>query len=299
MSSDAATGSTRPVVVGVDGLRRVAGTIDLAALEAARRGTQLLIVHVWPGRYRGAVRVSGASSSRDDGWRLLEVAERRAHFAVPDLPVRTELREGVAAAVLADCSAGARLLVTGNRDRFRKGTSWGSTAAYLARHSVCPLLVDRGADHDGPVVVASSARPGGTAALGYAFAEASLVGSRLVAVHMWTRPAGIDGSAPLMTRGGWAVERRAAADRLARAVDTWSGRFPEVNVEHLTVSDLDMAGTIEAASRRGRLLVGGIGRLGLFTELLYGPSGPTLCPVLLVPNDWPVMDRRSRPAVTC
>jgi hypothetical protein len=74
-------------------------------------------------------------------------------------------------------------------------------------------------------------------------------------------------------------------------------RFPDVPVERLVVADLEMAYTIERASRRGRLLVAGIGRGGRFAELLYGSLSPasrgprsSTCPVVLVPAGWPVGD---------
>jgi nucleotide-binding universal stress UspA family protein len=279
-------------VVGVDGSRSTSGTVDLAVAEAARCAAPLLIVHVWPGRYRGVFRSRESVPSRADGERLLEVTQRRAELAGPAVPVATRLLEG-AAATLTDCSADAGLLVVGHRDDPYARPSWGSTAAYLAHHSQCPLLVNRGAGHSGPVVVATSARPPGTATLGYAFAEAALLGTRLVAVHMWVRPADADGRAPVVVRGGYADERRAAEAQLTDALAEWSPRYPQVAVDRLVVSDLDLARTVDRASHRGRLLVAGIGRHGRFAELLYG-AGPvglrgSTCPVALVPAGWSVL----------
>ncbi|MFC7277699.1 universal stress protein [Paractinoplanes rhizophilus] len=298
MGSEASTPGTRPVVAGVDGSRSTSATVDLAVAEAARRGAPLLIVHVWPGRYRGVFRSRDVVPSRADGRRLLEVAARRAELTGPHVAISTELLEGGAANVLAGCTARARLLVVGHRDDPVTRPSWGSTAAYLAHHSECPLLVNRGSGHNGPVVVASSARPSGAATVGYAFAEAAQLGARLVAVHMWARPGAADGWAPVVARGGYADERRAAADRLSVALAEWSERFPEVTVEQLVVSDLDLACTVERASRRGRLLVAGIGRHGRFAELLYGTAGAgpvglrsSTCPVVLVPTGWPVLEQ--------
>jgi nucleotide-binding universal stress UspA family protein len=294
MNSAVPSSQVGPVVVGVDGSRTTSGTLDLAAAEAVRHRATLQIVHVWPGRYTGVFRSRGVVPSRADGRRLLEVAERRARMAEPDLPIGTELLEGGAAHVLTECSTWARLLVVGHRDDLPMRPSWGSTAAYLAHHSGCPLLVHRGAvTKEGPVVVAASARPSGAATLGYAFAEAALLGTRLVAVHMWTRPGAAEGTAPVIAVGGYATEREAAEHALAEALAAWSGRFPEVRVDRLVVHDLDMAYTIARASRRGRLLVAGIGRHGRFAELLYGSlsAGPAglrqaTGPVVLVPAGW-------------
>jgi nucleotide-binding universal stress UspA family protein len=307
MSNDVAASTALPVVAGVDGSRSTPVTVDLAAAEAYRHAASLLIVHVWPGRYTGVFRSRGVVPSPVDGRRLLEVAAQRARLAAPDLRVRTELLDGAAATVLADCAAGARLLVVGHRDDLPARPSWGATAAYLAHHSRCPLTVHRGAaDRDGPVVVAASARSSGASTLGYAFAEAALRGTRLVAVHMWTRPGAEEGSVPVIVPGGYATERQEAAELLAAALAEWSPRFPEVAVEPLVVHDLDLAYTVGRASRRGRLLVAGIGRHGRFAELLYGSPGPgkvglrqATCPVVLVPAGWragaamPVCERRT------
>jgi nucleotide-binding universal stress UspA family protein len=290
------------VVVGVDGSRSGPAAVDLAAREAVRRGVPLLIVHVWPGRYTGVFRGRGMVPSRADGRRLLDVAASRARLAGADLNISTDLLDGGAAQMLTGCSERAGLLVVSHRDAILTRPSWGSTTAYLAHHSACPLLVHRGATReDGPVVVAASARPSGAATLGYAFTEAARSGTRLVAIHMWTRPGAAEDAVPAVVAGGYAVERRAAENALAEAVDGWSRRFPEVAVDRLVVHDLDMAYSIERASTRGRLLVAGIGRHGRFAELLYGSLGfssgvsrRATCPVALVPAQWPVSDQLSR-----
>jgi nucleotide-binding universal stress UspA family protein len=155
------------------------------------------------------------------------------------------------------------------------------------------VLVHRGAvPLHGPVVVAASGRPAGSSTLGYAFAEAALLGSRLVAVHMWTRPGAEEGSPPVITAGGYRAEHRAAERGLAEALTEWTAQFPDVPVDRLVVHDLDMAYTIERASRRGRLLVAGIGQNGRFAELLYGSVSRSslhqaTCPAVLVPGGWP------------
>jgi len=286
------------VVVGVDGSRTNPVTVDLAVEEAVRRHAPLLIVHVWPGRYTGVFRGPGAVPSPADGRRLLEVSARRAQLAAPDLAVGTELFDGGAAHELVGCSQRASLLVVAHRDEVLTRASWGSTTAYLAHHSACPLLVRRGAlPHDGPVVVAASARSSGAATLGYAFAEAAMLRTRLVAVHMWTRPGASEGVVPAVVAGGYATQRREAGHALAEAVAAWSAPFPDVPVDQLVVHDLDMSYTIERASQRGRLLIAGIGRHGRFAELLYGSLSPSpgalhkaTCPVILVPPGWPMRD---------
>ena len=277
-------------MVAVDGSRAGLAALDLAAAQAVRHHARLTIVHVWPGHYAGPFRSSGLIPDRDDGRRLLEIAASRAALAAPGLRIETELLDGAAGNVLVGCSERARLIVVGHRDEVFTRPSWGSTTAYLAHHSTCPLLVHRGSSpRQGPVVVAVSARPGPTATIGYAFAEAARLDDRLVAVHVWSH-ASVRATSP--AQGGYVAERQSAERQLAKELSEWSEAFPAVVVERVVVHDLDIAYTIERASRRGRLLVAGMGRNGSFAEMLYGSislgiARQALCPVLLVPPGWP------------
>jgi len=279
------------VVVAVDGSRSGLATLDFAAAQAVRHDARLSIVHVWPGRYAGPFRGRGRVPGRDDGRRLLEIAAARAGLAAPGLSIDTELLDGAAGNVLVGCSGRAGMIVVGHRDQVASRPSWGSTAAYLAHHSSCPVLVHRGwSPVQGPVVVAASARAGSAATLGHAFAEAARLGERLVAVHIWSP---VDGGERSPAQGsGFIAGRQSAERRLAQELAGWSAAFPGVGVERVVVHDLDVAYTLGRASRRGRLLVAGMGRTGGFAEVLYGSAGLATarqapCPVLLVPPGWP------------
>jgi nucleotide-binding universal stress UspA family protein len=292
MNTDAGMYEDRPVVVGVDGSRAAPAIVDLAAVEAARRGAPLVIAHVWPGRYTGSFRGRGTIPARSDAQRLLELSAARVRRDHPRLRVRKHLLDGGAAIQLAEASEHGRLLVVGHRDDVTVRSGWGPTTAYLAHHSACPLFVHRGGHPDsGPVVVATSARPDARATLGYAFSRASLLSARLVAVHMWTRPGAAEGIPPVVAAGAYAAESAVAEKDLDAALTEWRTRFPDVPVERLVVNELDMPYTIEGAMRRGRALVAGIGRSGGFAELLYESWRSAArqragCPVLLIPAGW-------------
>lgn len=293
MYSDASGQQTPPVVAGVDGSRTGPAVVDLAAGEADRQRAPLMIVNVWPGRYPGGLRGRGALTSKDDVRRLLDVSAGRARHLAPGVDVTTRMLEGGAANVLTRCSERARLVVVGHRHDVVTRPSWGSTAAYLAHHSASPVLIHRGAaPRQGPVVVAVSARGAGTATLGYAFAQAALLGSRLVAVHMWSRVPGA-----VRPPIGAPLEQREAEQALAEELAVWTARFPDVPIDRLLVADTEFEYTLERASRRGRLLVAGIGRSGSFAEFLYGSLGAggrtrrMMCPVALVPPAWPTRDQ--------
>ncbi|GIE29730.1 universal stress protein [Actinoplanes italicus] len=268
-----------PVVVGVDDVPDGLQIVDIAATEAARVGVPLRIVHAWPGRHGGMPRHRALRPDPADGRHLLDLASLRARRVAPGVTVRTELADDSAAEALIRHSGRAGLLVLRHRDESTLGHGWGSTAAYVAHHSHCPLLVFRGATGgQGPVVVATSGRP--TATVGSAFEAASRAGCPLAAAHVWTTGSGDDDT-----------ERRSAEERmrrtLARAARTW----PDVIVNRLLLSDADVPYTVERASRRGRLLVAGRGHKGWLVEMLYhigrsSPSERRLCPVLLIPPGW-------------
>lgn len=283
-----AVGEQRPVVVGVDGSPAGLAVADFAVAEAVRRHVTLVIAHVWPGRYARPYCNRGPLPTRDDGRRLLEVAARRAGLAAPGLRVLTELLDGAAGEVLLRASEHAGVMVVGDRGEFAAGPSWGSTSAYLAHHSACPVLVFRGfIPPRGPVVAAVSARPGATATIEYAFAEAARRDSRLVAVHLWS-PADPRNASAKAPTGEFVSERHDAERLLAEALAGRSGNYPDVPVERLLIRDVDLAYTVARASRRGCLLVVGRGNHGQFAELLYGSrsgtvGGRSLCPALLVP----------------
>jgi nucleotide-binding universal stress UspA family protein len=268
-----------PVVVGVDDVPDGLQIVDVAAAEAARRGVPLRIVHAWPGRHGGLPRHRALRPALADGRHLLDLAALRARHVVAGLSVQTELADDSAAEALIRHSGHAGLLVLGHRDEATLGHGWGSTAAYLAHHSRCPLLILRGPTVDrGPVVVATSGRC--TATVGSAFEAASRAGCPLVAVHVW---------APATDAGD--AERRAAEERLSGALAGWAGRSPDVVVSRLLISDAEAAYTVERASRRARLLVAGRGHKGWLVEMLYHlgrsvSSERRLCPILLVPPGW-------------
>jgi len=288
MDKAASTSQRTPVVVGVDGSRSHLATVDLAVEEAVRRRAPLLIVHVWPGRYTG----SGPVPMEADGRHLLDIAARRALHRAPDLQISTELLDGGTAAALTQRSLRSQLLVVGHRDDVLTRHGWGSTAAYLAHHSACPLLVHRGSASDrGPIVVAVSTSDSAEASVRCAFEEASRCDARLVAVHVWTHPSGREATRSTVI-ADYAADRGQADRRLAEALAGSAAAHPDVMVERLVLHDLDVAYTLERASQRGRLLVAGMGRNGRFAELIYGSLGLSMmrrsaCPVLLVPDHWP------------
>ncbi|WP_433788598.1 universal stress protein [Actinoplanes sp. CA-252034] len=281
-----------PVVIGVDGTQAALQAVDLAATEAAHRDAPLVMVHAWPGRYFGGPRLRATVPDRAEGEHLLELAARRVRRTDPRLKVTTALTDEGPAQALLRWSARACLLVVGHREETLAHLGWGSTAAYLAHHSICPLLVNRGsAPTQGPVIVAVSGRHSTT--LQQAYEAAAYRGGTLAAVHVW-----------ISTKGpGSGDGERGDAEHRLDAVLNRSGRsWPDVPVTRVLISEAEIAYTLERAAWRGRLLVAGRGHKGWVVEALYRSVGVTstgrrLCPVLLVPPGRPATTVPSPTAV--
>ncbi len=115
----------------------------------------------------------------------------------------------------------------------------GSTAVHLAAHGSCPLLVVREAgDPSGPVVLGVDGSPAGERAVEFAFREAALHGTGLVALHAWTTwnaplPEPQDGSEPYANPPGALAdgEQLLVSEALAGS----RARYPEVAVEQRAV----------------------------------------------------------------
>jgi nucleotide-binding universal stress UspA family protein len=135
------------VVVGVGGGPASAEILRVAAQAAQELDAELLAIAAWS--YPGSIPDPFADLQHE----LREAAnrnlERQVAAAFPEgLPgnVRTELREGPAAAVLVDASRTADLLVVGRLGRSEfAGVLLGSVSMPVAAHAQCPVLVVPGA----------------------------------------------------------------------------------------------------------------------------------------------------------
>ena len=285
-----------PVVVGVDGSPSSLAAVDVAAREAGLRGVGLRLVHAfgWPSVHLppgGPPWSPGATGLRElvDG--TLTEAERRARSAAPHVTVVSEVAVGEPLMVLEIESRTAPLLVVGSRGLTRFGSLLlGSTAAHLAAHGRCPLLVVRGRpDQAGPVLLAVDGSPAARPAVEFAFAEASLRGADLVAQHVWNTQTErvYDGPAdpPFVTYDENRL--RDEEDRLlAEALSGLQEKYPDVAVERRLVRGNVRGALVEASAEAQLTVVGARGRGG-FTDLLLGSVGQAVlhhahCPVAVI-----------------
>ncbi|MGC5234719.1 universal stress protein [Streptomyces albogriseolus] len=284
------------VVVGVDGSASSLGAVEAAAREARWRGAGLRVVHafLWPAMHvpRGRSPLGppeGEPHNRVE--HLVAEAVARARDTAPGVEVSHVVVTGEPVTVLEAQSRAADLVVVGSRGMGGfVGLLIGSTAVHLAAHGRCPVLVVReGGDEKGPVVVGVDGSAAGERAIEFAFAEASLRGAPLRAIHAWTLwnapPSELHEGADTyvaMPEGVAEAEERLVSEALAGCRE----RYPGVSVESRAPRGQTREALIEA-SRSARLLVVGARGRGGFAGLMLGSVSQAVlhhahCPVAVV-----------------
>ncbi|WP_052069134.1 universal stress protein [Streptacidiphilus albus] len=292
----ATTAPVHGVVVGIDTSPDSEPALDWAAHEAARRGVALHIAHSWslaPYQVPPGERGDLAEEQLRAAQQLVRRAEERARAARPGLRVDSELLSDRAVPGLVAAAGQAVMLVVGARGRNRlASTLLGSVSQGLAAHGRCPVIVVRGAegrpDGGSEAAVVLGAGPGEPAAVvGFAFAEAALLGAPLRVVRTWAYPAvypGIVALPPIEENDRTGEETADLTEVLAAARKA----HPEVRV--LTEVSLDeAAAALVDASAGARLVVVGAERhqrrftlpLGRVTQRVLHHAH---CPVAVVPH---------------
>lgn len=286
---------TGPVVVGVDGSPSSLAAVEAAVFEAHLRGVGLRVVHafIWP-----AMHVPPSPSPLgppEGGLRtmvedMMAEAVEHARAVTPDVEVTHAVVAGEPLTVLEVESRAAGLIVVGSRGSGGfVGVLLGSTAVHLAAHARCPVMVVRGRpDPAGPALVAVDGSSAGRAAMEFAFAEASMRGVELVALHAWSTwtDRGDESHGQGLHPVGDPDRTRDEERALTEAVSVSAGRYPQVVVHRRLVHGRTRPTLIEASAGAQLLVVGARG-LGGFAGLLLGSVSQAVlhhaqCPVTVV-----------------
>ncbi|MCX2951427.1 universal stress protein [Lentzea sp. NEAU-D7] len=281
-------GHSNVVVVGVDGSESAQRAARWAAREAARRGAELRVVHAelplpadaldMTGMARGALHDEAMGWVRDAVAGALEVA--------PELDITHRVEVNTPAWLLERESARAGLVVVGSRGLGGfTGLLLGSVAVSLSCRAKCPVVVVRGDDAEGPVVVGVSGAPHNWMVVDRAFAEAEARATSLVAVHAWHPPMGdekLAASVGIVWSELQAAREAVVAQRIAACAD----RHPGVRVERHVLPGSAAHHLVELSAGASLLVVGSHGTGGLRGKLLGSTSQAVIrhasCPVLLV-----------------
>jgi nucleotide-binding universal stress UspA family protein len=251
---------TGPILVAVDGNSRGWDALDWGAAEAAARGTDLRIIHVF--RWPLAVDSSGLFSAawnaeaQETAQQILEEAVRRARLVAPDVSTSTRLRSGARLAEVVQESRDDSLIVVG-RSRPCRRLPWlrRTMSEQVARKACCAVavvsLAEPGAFRHaaGRVLVGVDGSAVQTAALAFAFRAASRRRLGLTVLHASPPRKAQDRGAtdPLAV-----VQCRTARD-IQDALTTWQAAFPDVPVLQERICGL--VGAALTAESEGAALV--------------------------------------------
>jgi nucleotide-binding universal stress UspA family protein len=294
------------VVAGIDPSASARVAAFAAAEEAQARGVPLHLVHVVPWPNPGAAATRYADRTwRDELRRTAEelLADTASSLSsiVPPERIQSTVEFGDSAGELVAAAASAPLLFVGARGVGGvAGLIIGSTATAAAAHARCPVVVFPAGEvaavpdrHSVVVGVEGTGRD--EEVLSFAFAEAAIRHTELVAVHAWQDSIldpGFRSVSPLVDWSGVAVdEQRLLSEALAGHRD----KEPDVVVREVVIRDRTAPALI-ATSNTAQLLVVGRphghlpARLGSATHAVLHRAG---CPVAVVPGAPSTSESRS------
>jgi nucleotide-binding universal stress UspA family protein len=266
------------VVVGVDGSAPSDAAVRWAACEAAMRKLRLTLVHAlatpalgWP-----AAPTPTELRQREelDARAILDDAVKVAEDTITDgdpAEVAGQLFFSAPVPTLVDMSKDAHMVVVGPRGLGAvRSVLLGSVSTGLVHHAHCPVAVihpeasKQSAAADAAVLLGIDGSPASELATAIAFEEASLRGTRLVALHAWS-DADVAHS-PSMEEGAL---RSAAEEVLAERLAGWQERYPDVTVTRIVVYDQPATHLLERSDLAQLVVVGSHGRGG-FAGMLLG-----------------------------
>ncbi len=277
----------KPILVGYDGSEPSKLALRWAMEEAVLCAVPVRILHAQlPDLAVNGMGTPYYDAADDPGFdrgsELLDEALTLAKTWAPDVSVSSRLATtGAALALLSDMDA-ASLLVVGSRGHNAfHALLIGSTSLHVATHADVPVVIIHAMDdavagqEAGRVVVGVDSAGASDEALGRAFAEAQLRGIGLTAVRSWysdyldvPSPRAGGSSVPMDTT---AIVEDESAD-LARAVETWASKHPDVDVRQHVVRGRPAEVLLDEGRGAELVVVGSRGRGG-FRTLLLGSVG--------------------------
>jgi len=279
----------RDIVVGVDGSAASGAALGWAATEAARRGCELAVVHVFDWRVIGARAPIGGPLTEDARARaeqLVAAAVDHAKATVPGLTVHGEALRGSTGATLVAESASAELVVLGSRGRGGFASLLlGSVGQQVATHATGPVVIVRGRpEPTGPIVVGVDGSDAADEALGIAFDEAKIRGTGIVAIRVYSPPTTWGTDVPPILEAP-EERRKIELEALLDDLAPWKEKYADVPIEAV-VLDGHPAEVLTGLSGTAQLIVVGTRGHGGFSGLLLGSVSLQLlhhsdCPVLI------------------
>jgi nucleotide-binding universal stress UspA family protein len=288
------------VVVGVDTERTCLPSLGWAFAEAARRVTELDMVHAWmlpndvtpigiPGPPLDAAPFEAqANRVFDDAIARVPAKLRDAAPVMRRIPVQDR-----PAKALLDASRGADLLVVGSRGRGAVAGLLGSVSHQCVHHAPCPVAVVP--SHWSPertparIVVGVDGSAQSTRALRWALDEAERWAGALVVVHSWHTPYPAEPWGMVITPRDRDKFEKEAHELIGDMVDlaVGDGAARPASLTVMSIEDASGPALVHASENADVLVVGSRGRGGFAALLLGSTSLHCLhhapCPVVVVP----------------
>ena len=283
------------IVAGIDGSNAARGAARWAALDAERRRVTLRLVHAVapptsgypeplpiPPRVTEQMRTSAGQLLQHTAGQLLQHTADQLRADHPGLHIETAQHDGAPVKVLLEQSRSCIATVVGADGAGRLSSAFfGSVAARLAAHGHGCIVIARPetavntATSPGAVIVAVDGSRQAQAAIGFAYEEAALRGTTLVAIHSWNdKPLNHAlGSYPLD------INADGIDDQEHRLLETdlagWEQKYPQVPVRMAILRGRPAPNLLRSATAGDHpaqlIVVGSRGRGG-FTGLLLGST---------------------------
>jgi nucleotide-binding universal stress UspA family protein len=279
------------VVVGADGSSPSQIAVDWAAEDAARRGCDLRIVHVYESaRYDDPVQTPPGfhDSVMEYGRDVLEKAISRARNRAPWIEVNASLESGRVVEVLQREAEDAEQVVVGSRGLGGfTGLLLGSISRSLAGHAAAPVVVVKDVPEQvrGEIVVGYDGSEHSMTTLRYAFEEAARRDARVHAIHTWQLP--ITGGLYTVSYVPMLDDVMAAEERTAKdALSPWREKYPGIEVKQAVICEHPVVALRDASATADLVVVGSRG-LGAFESAILGSVSHGIlhhahCPVAVV-----------------
>lgn len=281
--------ATKPIVVGTDGSDPAMSAVEWAAQAAERRKAPLRIVSVvsvppaavWSRplpQPLGSLEHSAAEQA------LAKAVARAAELA-PSVLIDADLLGGSPARSLVASASGAHMLVVGSRGAGGFATLLlGSISRYAATRAPVPtVVVPRGTAIAHDLVAVGVRDPDScAAALAFAFGEAALYQTSLLAVHAWYHPFLHNNPEAARSAGSPDLVAKVSGE-LSQVLGRYQRQYPGVQVSQETVqahpgqvlADLSARTDLVVIGRRGGASAPGIG--AVTHAVLNHAQGPVAC----------------------
>jgi nucleotide-binding universal stress UspA family protein len=134
--------AVRRIVVGVDGSFESVAALRWACREASLRGAEVHAVHVREAQCHSLASYAAPASSSPDDFSVEDLAKSVHAELAPDVEVRAEAVDGLAARILLERCAGADMLVLGTAsDTAGASRPAGPVIRACLRRAACPVVV--------------------------------------------------------------------------------------------------------------------------------------------------------------